>query len=524
MTWRSKARTIPPQQQDRNPIQINEDGVSASSMSTTQMKDKGIPLRTAIHDFEQIYLENDNRSPMDKEVDIIQNFNDTIISSNGFHIIPFRTKEKDLSSVLYAGSMMTELDKDLFMYICRPCDRAGFEQIDFLIHHTTTKHQNNTRTWIHQHYILPINKKEDETKKSHKDKFKHHQANKDKDHTRIQNLSTRNTEDAVQVPDPFKQFNKAMFDKVMGSVRDQSFPEKHRVDIACLITEFYTTSRHYEIEFLRGFTMNCNAFGQKHWIISAFETLQQHQDTRQYLKDYSKEPYFEFFPKSYEQKLEVECIADLARKLFRMLIICEFVPTSYLSILAIIMCLQPKLNYPKSNTKLVSTHYIDLLLKIGAVRMIDRDNHKEERNSYTKRYTLTKDQIDPSIRKRKSNIHTPSPIHEDKRGGMDDGYNGMGAKQNTYTKQNIHISRDVDEGNIPNFCQTPMGDLNRSMMGYPLCNYCGRASHKRQFCSIKATDRMNGLKRSMHPDKEFNIHSAQTMETPYLNLPSVYPL
>ena len=152
-----------------------------------------------------------------------------------------------------------------------------------------------------------------------------------------------------------------MFDKVMEIVKDQSFPEKHRVDVACLITKFYTSSRHYEIEFLNGFKMTYNTFGHRHWIISAFEKLQQHRDTRQYLKDYSKEPNFEFFPKSHEQKLEVECIADLARKLFRMLIICEFVPTSYLSILAIIMCLQPKLNYLKSNTKLVNAHYIDLL-------------------------------------------------------------------------------------------------------------------------------------------------------------------
>ena len=211
LTWKSKARTILPQQQDSNPIQVIADGTSANSMSIVQMKDKRAPLRAPItttkedfHDLEQIHLEDDNRSPMDKEVDKIQNFNDKIISSNGFHIIPFRTKEKDLSSLLYAGSMITELEQDLFMYICKPCDRAGFEQTDFLIHHTTTKHQNNTRTWIHQHYILPINKKEDETKNSHKDKFKNQQANQEKDHTRIQNLSTRNTEDSVQVSDPFK--------------------------------------------------------------------------------------------------------------------------------------------------------------------------------------------------------------------------------------------------------------------------------------------------------------------------------
>ena len=155
---------------------------------------------------------------------------------------------------------------------------------------------------------------------------------------------------------------------------------------------------------------------------------------------------------------------------------------------------------------------------MGAVQITHRDNDKEDSNSYTKRYTLTKDQIDPIIRKRKSNIHTPSPIHEDKRGSMDARFNGIGTKQHT------HVSRDVEDGNLPNFCQTHMGDLNRSMTGRPLCNYCGRASHKRQFCITKATDRMNGLKRIMHPDKEFNIHSAQTMETPYLNLPSVYPI
>ena len=52
--------------------------------------------------------------------------------------------------------------------------------------------------------------------------------------------------------------------------------------------------------------------------------------------------------------------------------------------------------------------------------------------------------------------------------------------------------------------QTADGQLKRSMHGFPLCNYCGTASHKRQNCPLKIKDRAAGKMRLSHPDREKN--------------------
>ena len=64
------------------------------------------------------------------------------------------------------------------------------------------------------------------------------------------------------------------------------------------------------------------------------------------------------------------------------------------------------------------------------------------------------------------------------------------------------ISRDTEDGNHPNYMQTADGQLKRSIHGFPLCNYCGGPSHKRQNCPIKLQDRTAGNKRLYHPERD----------------------
>ena len=64
------------------------------------------------------------------------------------------------------------------------------------------------------------------------------------------------------------------------------------------------------------------------------------------------------------------------------------------------------------------------------------------------------------------------------------------------------ISRDAEDGNHPNYIQTADGQLKRSVHGFPLCNYCGGPSHKRQNCPIKMQDRAAGKMRLSHPDRD----------------------
>ena len=107
------------------------------------------------HEEENIH--EDVRSDIDKEVDSIQNFNDTILTHNGFPIIPFSIIYLDLPMDLYAGSRAAQLDTHLILYICRACDMTGFIRSNFLLHHETAKHRDNIKILIYQHYILPSN-------------------------------------------------------------------------------------------------------------------------------------------------------------------------------------------------------------------------------------------------------------------------------------------------------------------------------------------------------------------------------
>lgn len=82
------------------------------------------------------------------------------------------------------------------------------------------------------------------------------------------------------------------------------------------------------------------------------------------------------------------------------------------------------------------------------------------------------------------------------------GRGGRGRGANVGANQRPIISRDVEDGNHPNYKQTPDGQLQKSIHGYPLCNYCGGPSHKRQNCPVKLQDRANGNKRIFHPDRD----------------------
>ena len=96
------------------------------------------------------------------------------------------------------------------------------------------------------------------------------------------------------------------------------------------------------------------------------------------------------------------------------------------------------------------------------------------------------------------------------------GRGGRGRGANSNGRRAPQISRDVLDGNHPNYRQTTDGQLYKSIHGHPLCNYCGGPSHKRQNCSLKAKDREAGMTRTYHPDRDkmvFNQEQARSAAT-----------
>ena len=78
---------------------------------------------------------------------------------------------------------------------------------------------------------------------------------------------------------------------------------------------------------------------------------------------------FDFVKKTPEQMEEVKNISDMARIMYIILIHCNFVPTDYLCLLAIIMTQHDDLNYCDTTAVLSNEFYVDLLLDQGAITL-----------------------------------------------------------------------------------------------------------------------------------------------------------
>ena len=520
-------------------------------------------------------LQNEIRSTMDKEVDETQDFNDDLLQSNGFKMFSFM--ETSMNPQIYAGAMITELEPGFFMYICKPCDMVGFLQTRFLEHLATCKHQVNTNKWIQQHYIL------------HEPQF---------------NIYDKNPFIKLYTSSLQSSNSELIFNNMMEVIANQSFfPTQHKVKAAVLMTKYFKATNKMEIQFIPAFEKDMDAQGHNHWIILAFKNMQKrHRNVRQYLIENFRKNNLEIIIKSPAQKMEIETIADLARLLFKMLVECDFIPTDYLIILAIIMSQSPTWDYPESKSQLFNNHYIDLLLEEGSILLAKEEKSINQENCNTEHtlhnnQNLTEDietpdqkciQLLPENKCKEFIDHCNSisfnwklttiecfklqliqwyPIasswtttqiydvklqillweetnedskeqeaiatqsmeeikhikNQEKKIGKIDFQNKAATRKSSPSPQK-HISRDVEEGNIPNYCQTTNFELVRSISGYPMCNYCGLTSHKRQFCSKKKIDRTLGLTRTDHPDKELNMAAAQAIPWHiYANSTLYYP-
>merc|ERR1712008_510170 len=131
---------------------------------------------------------------------------------------------------------------------------------------------------------------------------------------------------------------------------------------------------------------------------------------------------------------------------------------------------------------------------------------------------LTITEKDYTEEKEKNNINKIQQINNDIKSpkNMQITNKKTNTKQSCAIPSGVKISRDTMDGNLPNFCQTTEGMLERSFMGKRRCNYCGKPNHKRQDCLLKAVDRVHGKARQMHPARKINISIAQEISEPLL--------
>ena len=307
--------------------------------------------------FDIDHLQDDIRSRMDIEIDKIHDFNDGVLSVNGFHLVPYTMIQENSPPDIFAGSFAAELSTKQSLYVCKPCDMAGFLKSNFQLHHNSEKHHHNAFIWIRQNYFLPE---------------VHQSLEEDRPNKKQQQM-------------PWHEANQLQkYNNILKKIEIAFFPDKFREEISGLITECFNAEDDIEVEFNTEFKNDRDSHGRRHWIVLAVESIQEKENPRKFLIDKFLQHDFEFVKKTPLQQSEVKYVADLARLLFVWFIDLEFIPTAYISLLACVMTPTPILNYPESNTGLFNRQHLDLFLNMGAVTLEYKIQIATDQNDLTK--------------------------------------------------------------------------------------------------------------------------------------------
>ena len=108
-------------------------------------------------------------------------------------------------------------------------------------------------------------------------------------------------------------------------------------------------------------------FQDSHWIYSKFQALRKKKNTRQFLWEQFSKGNYNIVNKSESQLREVASISGAARILFSALIECKWVPTSYLTLLAVLVNQKSHSNMRNVSTHIAEGFELDILLEIGHV-------------------------------------------------------------------------------------------------------------------------------------------------------------
>ena len=345
---------------------------------------------TPVEDLDNFTMDdydNETRNDVDKEIDRLQDFNDRVLWLHGYKLIPYQTIQENLPPDLYIGSFMVQLAKHLCMFLCKPCDMAGFLKSNFKDHHSSAKHQNNAQIWIQQHYFLPMARSTIQDQEINKETTWS---------STIQNQEI-NKETTWSKPNMFQQYS-----NLKEKIKAQSFPTKYTHEVLGLVTEFYESKDVLEVKFTKEFQETRDNEGQIHWILWGFNYLKSKEDPRQYLKEKFMTNDLEFVAKNPVQLSEVKYISDLARYLFLLFINADFIPIDYIAMLATVMNTQQVHRYPESSTGLFNGHQLDLLLNFGAMQL----TYKDDINS------SSRGQQDLSNMLLETNLSTEDNIHK----------------------------------------------------------------------------------------------------------------
>ena len=272
------------------------------------------------------------------------------------------------------------------MFICKSCNKEVKDRQAFRKHNQTKTHVKNLQYWIE---IIEMNNFEDtinntkrkvskttikEARKAIEmqqnfhdlararfynqgyDKEIAHILHKDTSQIKLNDLSQRTNK---QNPDAFNKATQSIKDWVPKQF------EEFKNQVIHLISRMYFEKDNCKLQIQFNATFYDPKTIKRHWIPEFYENINKQSNPRLFMQQQLKQADLSFAVKSRDQLQEITAICGMARLLFEIFCDCQFVPTAYVILLAILMDTEEQVNYDATIIHLKNGWVIDLSLQSG---------------------------------------------------------------------------------------------------------------------------------------------------------------
>ena len=161
--------------------------------------------------------------------------------------------------------------------------------------------------------------------------------------------------------------NPYAFNKATQSIKDwvpKQF-EEFKNQVIHLISRMYFEKDDCKLQIQFNATFYDPKTIKRHWIPEFYENINKQSNPRLFMQQQLKQADLSFAVKSRDQLQEITAICGMARLLFEIFCDCQFVPTAYVILLAILMDTQESVNYDATIIHLENEWVIDLSLQSG---------------------------------------------------------------------------------------------------------------------------------------------------------------
>ena len=280
--------------------------------------------------------------------------------------------EKDYESPLYLSSFVIDSPGCNDKFKCQACNTEYKIRQSFRVHHRRKIHINNFEHWIkikeRQNLLEPLHKKprisQDAITLAKKAIAYYRQI-----HGMAQNevfITSNINQDVVPSQSgsdqEFQEYTRASHALKQNIPAYLSDFKKNILNVLSIIY-FDRNNRSLDIHF-------DHMIGrQNHWILVMFKKLKARPQARKFIQERFDQGDLSFVKKSPAQLEETKEINGMARLLFPIFLKCQFIPTSYIILMAVLMNTNNEWFIITTSTYLNNRSFIDLLVNSGVAKL-----------------------------------------------------------------------------------------------------------------------------------------------------------